>query len=574
MRLRLLKLACLVLVLALAGGLIVFNFAGDDLQSAFIETSSVTPAATGAPAPAMNAGAGGAADQNAAAGPDTVPTSAPLAGPGAAFAPIAPGAAEPAPAAGDGSVAAVSAQTPTTPSPDAAPAPVGAAAQAPTPDANATPSTRSIEATTAAPTSSTAAPSAAGVPTPDANATPSTPSVTATTAAPTSLTSALSAAAAPVGAASATAATASAPAEAAAPPAPDSAAGTAASENSYAAVVWPEGQPAQASDSEAAAAPKPQPQPEKSAAAPAPAVIHHRVAKRHAVASAPEAQTVEKKPTTGAESNAAPAASAEPATAPAPRPPPQTFVAQVAPSNPPARAPLAPAPPPRGGSDPAARLAFGLQTLIEFPSLQSNASGSLAGSGSVTNSSARVIPGVIGSWTSAPLADLPLKPSFGGSLFIGAPASGNSVASATTSGGYTLKLGQSNDWPVVMPRVFMGLPVAEGTRASFGTGIWVNNVKETATLANASGSQSDEHTGVMMRPFLSAAIEQRAPLLGFLPSESQRLKVSGGYVFGDSTFSAAFCAAGQTCVRTQDQGSWFLGLSFQMGFPAGGAPAP
>ncbi len=225
-------------------------------------------------------------------------------------------------------------------------------------------------------------------------------------------------------------------------------------------------------------------------------------------------------------------------------------------------------------SDFAAHLAVGPQMLIEFPSLQSNASGSLAGSGSVTNSSARVIPGIIGSWTSAPLADLPLKPSFGGSLFIGAPASGDSVASATTSGGYTLKLGQTNNWPVIMPRFFMGVPVADGTRASLGTGIWVNNVKETATLANGSGSQSDERTGVMMRPFLSAAIEQHAPVFGFLPSESQRLKVSGGYIFGDSTFSASFCAAGQTCVRTQDQGSWFLGLSFQMGFPAGGAPAP
>lgn len=208
--------------------------------------------------------------------------------------------------------------------------------------------------------------------------------------------------------------------------------------------------------------------------------------------------------------------------------------------------------------------------LVEFPSLQSTASGSLAGTGSVTNSSARIIPGIVGSWTSAPLDGLPLGPSIGGSLFIGAPASGDSVASAGTSGGYTLKLGQTNMWPVIMPRFFMGVPVTDGTSASLGTGVWINNIKETATLANASSTQSDEHSGVMVRPFLNAAIMQRAPLFEFLPPDAQKLKLSGGYIFGDSSFQAAFCASGQTCVKTSDQGSWFLGLSYEFGFPVGG----
>jgi hypothetical protein len=259
-------------------------------------------------------------------------------------------------------------------------------------------------------------------------------------------------------------------------------------------------------------------------------------------------------------------AAAQPVAAPAPT------LATEAPQVAQLRQPLTP-----GGSASAPNaqtvapeLAVGAQTLVEFASLQASASGA-GGTGSVTSSSTRVIPGVVGSWTSAPLKFLPFGPSLGGSVFIGAPATGDGAATGMTSGGSTLRIAQSNNGPVIMPSLFMGLPVTETTSANLGTGVWVNNIKETTTLTGAGASESDVHSGLVVRPFLNAAIVQRVSLFDFPPGGAQEVKLSGGYVFADSPFQLAGCAAGQACLRTADQGSWFLGLSFQLAFPAGAA---
>jgi len=215
-------------------------------------------------------------------------------------------------------------------------------------------------------------------------------------------------------------------------------------------------------------------------------------------------------------------------------------------------------------------LSVGAQTLVEFASLQASASGA-SGTGSVTSSSTRFIPGVVGSWTSAPLKFLSFGPSLGGSVFIGAPATGDGAATGVTSGGSILRIAQSSNGPVIVPSIFLGLPVTETTSANLGTGVWVNSIKETTTLTGAGANESDVHSALVARPFLNAALVQRVSLFDFPPGGAQEVKLSGGYVFADSPFQSAGCAAGQACLRTADQGSWFLGLSFQLAFPSGAA---
>ncbi|HKT18156.1 MAG TPA: hypothetical protein VJR47_08950 [Stellaceae bacterium] len=537
MRLRLLKLCCLFLVLALAGGLIVFDFAGDDLQSAFIETSAVTPAAM--------------PDHSASANlppADIASTSAP--------------AATGAPAA---DTASPDAAPPSALAPSDTQAPAAASTQAQAADTSAQ---AEVAATSAAPSASP--PSDQGA---DEQAPPAAPAQTQPAQSPEQTQVSDQGAPASVASVEGHAVPPPSPAPAEAAPAPVAAVepppAPAAAKSGFSVSASASGKyavraaiPAPVKEQQRGAPPpeavaKPQPAPP---ASPPASAAHHAASGSAAPAAAP-AQA--------AEDDVADYQIASNASSPgAPSP---KLVAQTAP---PSAAPLVSSEmhDPRSAAPLAgSQVALGPQTLIEFPSLQSTASGSLAGTGSVTNSSTRVIPGIIGSWTSAPLDALPLGPSFGTSLFIGAPATGDSVATASTSGGYTLKLGQTNNWPVIMPRFFMGLPVTDGTSASLGTGVWINNIKETATLANATSTQSDEHSGMMVRPFLNAAIMQRAPLFEFLPPDAQKLKLSGGYIFGDSSFQAAFCAAGQTCVKTSDQGSWFLGLSYEFGFPVGGA---
>lgn len=519
MRLRLLKLCCLILVLVLAGGLIVFDFAGDDLQSAFIETSAVTPAAV--PGNAASAGLPPA---------DAVSTSAPL--------PPSVPAPEAAPAM---DTASADAGQNAAPAGDAA-AQAVAPAQARATDTPAQADAAQHAAQSAAPANDQA--SADGSP---PSAMPAQAQDQPQEEAPASVAS-VEGDGAPPPAASVP----PAPVAAVEPP-PGAASASAASndKSAFAAAIGATGRQRAA----APAAQLAEAAPAKAAPPSPPASSAHPLSASAATAQAPASDT----------------AYQVASTASPPAGPPAKLVAQT---PVPSAAPLVGSEmhDPRAGAPLAgSQVALGPQTLIEFPSLQSTTSGSLAGGGSVTNSSTRVIPGIIGSWTSAPVDMLPLGPSFGGSLFIGAPASGDSVASAATSGGYTLKLGQTNMWPVIMPSFFMGVPVMDGTSASLGTGVWINNIKETATLANATSTQSDEHSGMMVRPFLSAAVMQQAPLFEFLPPDAQKLKVSGGYVFGDSSFQAAFCAAGQTCVKTSDQGSWFLGLSYEFGFPVGGA---
>ena len=556
MRLRLLKLSCLFLVLVLAGGLIVFNFASDDLESAFIQTSSVTPA-TGLDIPA----APQPAPQSESAAPSAAAPAAPSDATASAAAPpdaTASNAAVPEAAAAANATpdnAAVTATPPAAPAtgetgatPQLAgdvPAPSNAAQSAaavnppaqPVAPAQSDAQLRSdVQAqSNAAPADQEPASVAAveGNAFPPLSPTPQAPQ--AATPAPAEAAPAKSNAASVASAA--TGGSTGFPATLRAPNAPRS--------------LTPDAASAKAAPVEAAVDQTAKP----------PGVMHKAPAKHAEIVTPPAA------PAAPNDAAAYQVASTVPPTAG----PPAALVAQAPPSH----APLAPSdmhgP---AGSAPlfGSQIALGPQVLVEFPSVQSTASGSLAGTGSVTNSASRAIPGLVGSWTSAPMGALPLTPSFGGSLFVGAPASGDSVATATTTGGYTLKLGETNNWPVIMPRVFMGLPVTDGTRASLGTGVWVNNIKETATLANSTTTQIDEHSGMTVRPFLNAAITQRVPLVGFLPAESQELKFSGGYIFGDTNFQSATCAAGQTCVKTSDQGSWFLGLSFQFGFPVGGAP--
>lgn len=543
MRLRLLKLSCLILVLALAAGLLLFDFAGDDLQSAFIETSSVTPAAL--------------PDNSASANlppADVASTSAPVAPA------INTASLDPAPVASN---AQASAAEPGQVQATAAPLPTGAAAPAasPAPDQ----AVAAEDAPPAAPTQTQPARAQDLAQASDQRRPASVAAVEGRVLAP---------------AAPAPAEAAPAPLAAAAPPPATPKSGT---YSVRAAIPAPVKKPASApaadaaADGSSSAAAMAESRSDFPASIDAPAAAPPAATPPQAAAAVPAAPPASSaQPRAAKNSAAAPAQSANDEVAyqiasnaqpPAPSP---KLVAQT---TPPSNAPLVSgetrdprAASPLSGS----QVALGPEMLVEFPSLQSTASGSLAGTGSVTNSSARIIPGIVGSWTSAPLDALPLGPRFGGSLFIGAPASGDSVASAGTSGGYTLKLGQTNMWPVIMPRFFMGVPVTDGTSASLGTGIWINNIKETATLANAATTQTDEHSGVMVRPFLNAAIMQRAPLFEFLPPDAQKLKLSGGYIFGDSSFQAAFCASGQTCVKTSDQGSWFLGLSYTFGFPVGG----
>ncbi len=503
MRLRLLKLSCLFLVLALAGGLVLFDFAGDDLQSALVQTSSVTPArdldVSAAPEPVATAPNPATPDDAAAS---AAPTAVPIPAPGGSEQPAASQLAGDVPVPGDtarnDTPVEADAQAQSAAPPDQAPASVTAVEGRAFPNLNAT-----LAQTATAPAS---VESVAPAPTPPARS---------------DETSVASAAAG--GSTGAPAAV----------PASDTRSAVASADTSP---------------------PQPADQPAK------PPGIAHKHSAIHLKAPVPAARSAAAEDAAAYQVASTVTPTARPPTSLlAQTPPPVAPIVPTETRNPPPSAPFS-------GS----QFGLGLQTLVEFPSLQSTASGSLAGAGSVTNSSSRVIPGLVGSWTSAPLTALPLTPSLGGSIFLGAPASGDSVASAATSGGYTLKLGQTNMWPVIMPRFFMGVPLIDGTHASLGTGVWINNVKETATIANGTTTQTDEHSGVTVRPFLNAAITQHAPLLGFLPADSQELKFSGGYIFGDTNFQAAFCAAGQTCVKTADQGSWFLGLSFQIGFPAGG----
>jgi hypothetical protein len=557
MRLRLLKLSCLVLVLALAAGLLLFDFAGDDLQSAFIETSSVTPAALPDNSASADLPAAAVARTSAPAvtGVPTMDTASLDPAPAAVS---APGDAQ-ASAAELGPVQATDMPVQAAAAPSASPAPDQAAA-----DEQAAPAAPAQTQPVQTPDPTRASDQR---PAPVASVEGhilAPPAPAPAEAAPPPVAAAEPAPAASNGKSSVTKSASGGFSVRAAIPAPakkqpSAPAAEAAAETANPAGAMAEGRSAFAAAIDAPAAPPPAATPPQAAAAPAspPASsAQPRAAKKPA--AAPE-QSADDEAAYQIASNAQPPA------------PSAKLVAQAAP---PSKAPLVSSETrdPRASSSPlfGSQVALGPEMLVEFPSLQSTASGSLAGTGSVTNSSARIIPGIVGSWTSAPLDGLPLGLSVGGSLFIGAPASGDSVASAGTSGGYTLKLGQTNMWPVIMPRFFMGVPVTDSTRASLGTGVWINNIKETATLANASSTQSDEHSGVMVRPFLNAAIMQRAPLFGFLSPDAQKLKLSGGYIFGDSSFQAAFCASGQTCVKTSDQGSWFLGLSYEFGFPVGG----
>ncbi len=480
MRLRLLKLCCLLLVVGLAGGLIVFEFSGDDLRSAFIQTSSVTPAmgidTSSVPAPT----------HAAASSAPTADATAP-----AASADNAPGEQlVQTPSGIDGQSAVATAPSASTDQSQTPPAP--------NPASDETPAAAPVESVEAAPVP--LAPSA-----PAANA----------AAAPTSE--------------------------------PMTVKAFASQATAFPATIGP-------ADAVRAST-------EKTPKSPSPA-------RKNATASndaVPPSQAQAAQPQAANPTAFQIAAAANP-------PPSTELIAQTPPA--PASAPLSSAEgrSASGSLSSFPKIAFGPQLVVEFPTIQTNASGTVTGTGSVTNSTARIIPGIAGSWTSAPLNSLPLNPSFGGSLFVGVPASGDSVTSTTTSSGYALKLGQTNNWPVIMPSFFMGVPVTNGTSASFGTGVWVNNVKETATLSNSSFSESDARSGMTVRPFLNAAIVQRLPLVGFLPGDQQELKLSGGYVFGDTNFQSSACGAGQSCLKTSDQGGWFLGLSFQFGFPVGGAP--
>jgi hypothetical protein len=216
------------------------------------------------------------------------------------------------------------------------------------------------------------------------------------------------------------------------------------------------------------------------------------------------------------------------------------------------------------------KFVVGPQIEFEIPSLHASATGTISGTGSVTNDTVRIIPGIYGSWTSPPVTSLPLSPAFGAGLFIGAPASGDSVASALTTGGFTLKLQQNSSWPILMPSIYAGTRVTDTTRVNVATGLWLSNIKETVTLSNGSFTESDVHSMPVVRPFIGAAIIQRFPTMPFLPGDFQEVKISGGYIFANDTFQANFCPGGQSCVRATDRGSWYFGLALHLSF-AGGA---
>jgi hypothetical protein len=220
----------------------------------------------------------------------------------------------------------------------------------------------------------------------------------------------------------------------------------------------------------------------------------------------------------------------------------------------------------------------GVEVGSEFPSVRAVTTGTISGTGTVTNSTPRTSLGVDANWTSSPVMTpfFPLR--FGGSVYVGLPIDGDSIASGMTTGGFTEQVQISNNAPVVVPSFFTSVPVAPGTNLSLGGGAWIENVKETVSLASGTFKESDSRNIALIRPFLSGTLGLNLNTLfpGVPALRHDELKLTGGYIFPTaSTGQANFCAGGLSCIRTQEQGSFFVGASFNVSFvPPGVAPPP
>ena len=196
--------------------------------------------------------------------------------------------------------------------------------------------------------------------------------------------------------------------------------------------------------------------------------------------------------------------------------------------------------------------------------------GTISGSGSVNNDTARVSAGAALSWTSAPFNALPFAVTFDGSLFFGAPINSESTASAMTTGGFTERLQTNNSWPVIAPQGFIGAALTPSTKVGMGVGAWIENTKETVSLSVPGFTESNSHSGTLIRPFISGGIVQNVGDLtgGLLGSPNQEIKLTGGYIFPTaSTFQADFCTGGFSCIRTREGGAFFVMGSFNWSFP-------
>jgi hypothetical protein len=265
-----------------------------------------------------------------------------------------------------------------------------------------------------------------------------------------------------------------------------------------------------------------------------------------------------------------PVGKSEGATPPKPVPPPAPPQQQVqtTPSPPPSTSPPPPVPPmpPMIGS----KFSVGPAIVSEFPSVKASVTGTISGSGSVDNDTARVSAGVALSWTSAPFNALPFPTTVGGSIFFGAPINSESTASARTTGGFTERLQTNNSWPVIAPQGFIGAAVTPSTKVGLGAGAWIENTKETVSLSIPGFTESDSHSGTLIRPFISGTIVQNVGDLtgGLLGSPNQEIKLTGGFIFPTAaTFQADFCPGGFSCVRTREGGSFFVMGSFNWSFP-------
>jgi hypothetical protein len=221
--------------------------------------------------------------------------------------------------------------------------------------------------------------------------------------------------------------------------------------------------------------------------------------------------------------------------------------------------------------------AAGIEVVSEFPTVRATTTGSISGSGSVTNSTPRMSIGVDAIWTSPQFRSLLFPFTVGGSLYVGLPIGGDSIASGRTTGGFTERLQISNNAPILLPSLFMDIPVGPGANVGFDTGIWIENTKETVSLSNSTFSESDTHDAALLRPFLGGSLVLHLDELihGTPILQGKDLKFSGGYIFPTvSTVQADFCPGGFSCIRTQEEGSFFVSAAFNVSFPAPGAPPP
>jgi hypothetical protein len=250
---------------------------------------------------------------------------------------------------------------------------------------------------------------------------------------------------------------------------------------------------------------------------------------------------------------------------PPPAPPQQQVQMGSSPTTGPSPPPVPPMPPTIGS-----KFSVGPAIVSEFPSVKASVTGTISGSGSVNNDAARVSAGVAMSWTSAPFNALPFPVTVGGSIFFGAPVNSESTASATTTGGFTERLQTNNSWPVIAPQGFIGAAVTPSTKVGVGVGAWIENTKETVSLSMPGFTESDSHSGTLIRPFISGSIVQNLGDLtgGLLGSPNQEIKITGGFIFPTaSTFQTDFCGGGFSCVRTTEGGAFFVMGSFNWSFP-------